>query len=107
MGDVALVEETVKRLSSYKGVVGVLIVNGEGIPVRSTMENDMSVQFGAMAAQLARQARGLVREAAPEDELEFVRLRSKRREVMIAPCYDKEQRLSLVVVQDPSGPDQP
>ena len=102
MGDVAQVEETVKRLSSQKGVVGVLIVNEAGVPIRSTLDPEASVQYGSMAAQLARQARGMVRAAAPEDELDFVRVRSKRREVMVAPCYDRGQKLSLVVVQDPN-----
>lgn len=103
MADVAQVEETVKRLASQKGVVGVLVVNSEGVPVRSTMEPEPSLQYGALAAQLASQARGLVREAAPDDELTFVRVRSKRREVMIAPGYNLgNQKLSLVVVQEPS-----
>ncbi len=34
MGDLSLVEETLKRISSYKGILGSVIINGDGIPVR-------------------------------------------------------------------------
>jgi hypothetical protein len=32
------VEETLKRISSHKGVHGILIVNVEGVPIRSTLD---------------------------------------------------------------------
>lgn len=42
--DLATVEETVKRLSSHKGVLGVLVINGDGVPIRSTLEHELSFQ---------------------------------------------------------------
>ena len=48
MADVSIVEETIKRISSHKGIVGVLIVNGDGIPIRSTLENSLSVQYAGL-----------------------------------------------------------
>ena len=44
MGDITMVEETLKRISSHKGILGVIIVNADGIPIRSTFENNVSVQ---------------------------------------------------------------
>ena len=100
--EVAQVEEMVKRLSDQKGVLGVIIANGEGTPIRSTMEPEQTVQYSGLAAALARQARSLVREVAPDDDLQFLRLRSNGREIMIAPQFDKDSQLSLMVVQDPA-----
>lgn len=34
MGDLSMVEETLKRISSHKGILGSVIINGEGIPIR-------------------------------------------------------------------------
>lgn len=79
--DTAQVEETVKRLSSHKGVQGVLVVNGDGVPIRSTLaEHELSVQYAALVTQLAGKARAAVRELAkePGDDLHSLRIRSKK-----------------------------
>jgi len=96
------VEEMVKRLSDQKGVTGVIILNGKGIPIRSTLDAERSTHYSGLVARLAAQARGFVREMEPADDLQFLRLRSNGREVMIAPNFDTEQNLSLVVIQDPT-----
>ena len=43
MGDIAQVEEAFKRVSSIKGCLGMMIMNGDGIAIRTTMENDVTV----------------------------------------------------------------
>ncbi len=96
------IEEIVKRLSDQKGVIGVLLASQEGIPIRSTMEPEKSSFYGALATQLARQAHGFMRNLNPEDGLQFLRLRSNGKEVIIAPHYDKEQSGLLMVVQNPA-----
>lgn len=99
--DTAQVEEIVKRLADQKGVVGVLISSQEGIPIRSTMESEQSAHYGARVTQLARHAHAFVRNLNPEDSLQFLRLRSNGKEIIIAPNFDKEQSFSLMVVQNP------
>ena len=91
MSDVAAVEETVKRLSSHKGVVGIVIVNGDGVPIRTTLDQELAVQYAALVSQLTLKARHMVRELAEDgtDDLQFLRVRSKRHEIMIAPGFDK------------------
>jgi dynein light chain roadblock-type len=39
------VEETIKRISSHKGVIGLIVVNQEGIPIRTTLDNSTTVQY--------------------------------------------------------------
>ena len=98
----AQVEETVARLAAQRGVLGVLVATAEGAPVRSTLGAAESAAYGALAARLSRAARDLVRDADPGDELTYLRVRSARREVMVAPSWDRGRALALVVVQDPA-----
>ena len=90
-------EETLKRLSSHKGVQGIVIVNSEGIPIRTTLDNSLTVQYSALITQLAAKARSVVRDLDPQNDLTFLRVRSKKHEIMVAP--DKEYL--LIVIQNP------
>jgi hypothetical protein len=66
------------------------------------MEPEQATKYSALVARLSDHARAFVRELAPEDDLQFLRLRSNGKEVMIAPNFDKEHNLSLTVVQSPT-----
>ena len=92
------VEETLKRISSHKGVQGILIVNSEGIPVRTTMDHSVCTQYAALITQLAAKARSCVRDLDPQNDLTFLRVRTKKHEIMVAPDKD----FILVVVQNPN-----
>ena len=37
------VEETLKRLVGHKGVIGTIVVNNEGVPIKSTLDNATTV----------------------------------------------------------------
>ncbi|XP_049880936.1 dynein light chain roadblock-type 2-like [Pectinophora gossypiella] len=90
-------EETVRKLATHKGVSGVIIINGEGIPIKSTLENHVSVQYAGLMSSLVDKAKAVVRDLDPTNDLTFLRIRSKKSEVMVAP--DKE--FILIVVQNP------
>lgn len=92
------VEETLKRIQSHKGVVGTIIVNSEGIPIKTTLDNTTTVQYAGLISSLAGKARSVVRDLDPADDLTFLRIRSKKHEIMVAP--DKE--FILIVVQTPT-----
>jgi len=91
------VEETLKRVQSHKGVKGVIIMTTEGIPIRSTMAVEETENYTALVSQLAMKAAGVVRSLDESDELAFLRIRSKKQEIMIAPDKD----YVLVVIQNP------
>ena len=113
------VEETLKRLMSHKGVKGVLIMNSEGIPIRSSLSPEETENYAALVSQLAQKAAGVVRTLDDSDEVDrlyyfllflsifylllflfqlaFLRIRSKKHEIMIAPDKD----YVLVVIQNP------
>lgn len=105
MGDITMVEETLKRISSHKGIIGVVIVNADGIPIRSTFENNVAVQYASLASHFTMKSRSAVKQLSkndPEEELQMIRIRSKKHEIMIAPDFDKAHEYQLIVVQNPS-----
>lgn len=93
----AEVEETLRRIQSHRGVKGVLIVSAAGVPIRSDLEPEDTKTYAALLSQLAKKASSVVRTLDETDELTFLRIRSKKHEIMIAPDPD----YLLIVVQRP------
>uniref|UniRef100_A0A3B3R4T4 Dynein light chain roadblock-type 2 n=1 Tax=Paramormyrops kingsleyae TaxID=1676925 RepID=A0A3B3R4T4_9TELE len=89
------VEETLKRIESRKGVIGTIVVNAEGIPIRTTLDNSTTVQYVGLLHHLAMKARNTVRELDPQNDLTFLRVRSRKHEIMVAPDKD----YLLIVIQ--------
>ena len=89
------IDDTIKRLSSHKGVVGVLVISNEGIPIRSTLDNALAVQYAALITQLSQKSQMVVQDIDAQDELEYLRVRTKKYEWMIAPNPD----YCLIVIQ--------
>ncbi|NXW56395.1 DLRB2 protein, partial [Eurystomus gularis] len=68
-----------------------------GIPIRTTPDTLTTVQYAGLLHQLTMKARLTVREIDPQNELTFLRIRSKKHEIMVAP----EKDYLLIVVQNP------
>jgi len=92
------IEDTLKRIQSHRGVKGVLIINNDGIPIRTNMNSEDSENYCSMLSQLVQKATSVVRTLDNNDDLTFLRVRSKQHEILIAP--DKEY--VLIVVQNPN-----
>ena len=54
------VEETLKRLVQHKAVIGTIVVNCEGIPIKSTLDNHTTTQYSGLINQLVDQAKVIV-----------------------------------------------
>lgn len=89
------VEDMLERIQTHKGVVGVVVVNEEGIPIRSTLDNATTLQYVSMSNTLCWIARGIVRDTDPQNDLKILRVRTKKNEIIMAP----EGRKSLIVIQ--------
>lgn len=94
----AEVDETMKRIQTHKGVQGVIILNNDGIPLKTTMEAATTVHITGLIHNLVHKARSVVRELDNQNELTFLRLRSKKHEIMCAPEHD----CMMVVIQGPA-----
>ena len=57
----AEVEETIRRLSSHKGVEGIVISTYEGVALRSTLSAELTTRYAGLMTQLVLRARGAVR----------------------------------------------
>ncbi|XP_017784071.1 PREDICTED: dynein light chain roadblock-type 2-like [Nicrophorus vespilloides] len=84
-------------MHTHEGVVGIIVINSEGIPIKSTLDNTITVQYAGLISSLAEKSRSVVRDLDPSNDLLFIRIRSKKHEIMVAP--DKE--FILLVVQTP------
>ncbi|KAL3774093.1 hypothetical protein ACHAWO_008489 [Cyclotella atomus] len=94
-------EETVARIRSHKGVEAVIIMDRRGAVIQSTLSEDQSTAHASALSELTGKASNVVgmlnqNEEDGDDELTFLRLRSKQREVMISP----EKGFILVVIQN-------
>ena len=92
------IEETLNRIKTHKGVSGIVIVNTEGVPIRSTLDAKLTLQYSALISQLAAKARSVVRDLDPQNDLTFLRILSKKHEIMVSPDKD----FILIVIQDPN-----
>ncbi|XP_071823560.1 dynein light chain roadblock-type 2-like [Apostichopus japonicus] len=92
------VEESLKRIQQMKGVIGIIVINAEGIPVKTTLDNSTTVQYAGLIHSLTAKSRSTVRDLDPQNDLTFLRIRSKKHEIMVAP----EKEFLLIVVQNPS-----
>ncbi|XP_069112630.1 dynein light chain roadblock-type 2-like isoform X2 [Argopecten irradians] len=92
------VEETLKRIQAHKGVIGIIVVNAEGIPIRTSLDNSTTVQYANLLTNLTMKARSVVRDIDPQNDLTFLRVRSKKHEILVAP----EKDYLLITIQNPS-----
>ncbi|KAF8282493.1 dynein light chain [Trypanosoma cruzi] len=92
------IEELVKQITDHPGVQGLIIVNTEGIPIRHTFQEQsrpLAVQYCALFQSLAMKARTAVVELDNNNDLLFLRVRSKKHEVLVAP----DTKYLLIVIQ--------
>ena len=56
-----------------------------GLPIKTTLDNSATLQHAALLHQLTAKARSVVRDIDPQNDLTFLRIRSKKNEIMVAP----------------------
>ena len=92
------IEELIKQVTGHQGVQGFIIVNQEGIPIRHSFTDAsrlLAIQYAALLQQLAQKAKNAIHELEPTNDLVFLRLRSKKHEILVAP----ESKYLLIVIQ--------
>ena len=102
MSEALIVDETLKRITSHKGCVGSIVVNADGIVLKSTFENAVAVQYAALVSHLVLKTRSAVRQLSrgkEDDDLRTIRVKSQKHEVIVVPEFDKVQGYTLIVVQ--------
>ena len=93
------VEETLNRINTHMGVLGVIIVNKKGVAIKSTMKQDETINNGALITNFMDKATNTIKSLHPEEEITFIKIRSQIYEIMIAP----DREFTMIVLQDPSN----
>ncbi|KAH8604873.1 Roadblock LC7 domain [Trypanosoma vivax] len=90
------VESVLEHITYTKGVVGVVVCNNEGEPIRDSfqdLDRSRAVAYSRLAADLARDAAMLF---TADETLDTLRVRSRNNEIIIKSHED----LLLVVIQE-------
>ena len=105
-------KETMNRISSHQAVLAVMVLNAEGNVVTQSGSQEV-VGDPLLLKKVIQTAKSYVQsipaeaaggeeqqdgEQTPDDDISFVRIRTKHEEILVAPKND----YMLVVVQDPS-----
>lgn len=90
-------DEKFQELASTKTVRGVLILNSDGAPIKTSLEPKATDSYASMLHEIVGLARKLFLENDPNNDLTFVRFRLKKHEIMVAP----DKQYYLVVIHHP------
>ena len=95
----AVIEETFNKVNTHKGIEGIILSDSEGVPIKSTFnESEKTLYYTTSASMFVKKCRNVVKELIEED-LTFIRIRTKLNEIMIAP----ENDFIFIVVQNPAA----
>ena len=94
-------EACIRRISAHRGVKAIYILNDEGKIIKSSGEDEDSKTVCSVLHNLVVHTRGAVRDIQVEDRLKFLRVRTDKHELLIAP-EQVDGKYTLVVIQDPS-----
>nr|CAB61260.1 putative bithoraxoid-like protein [Spermatozopsis similis] len=93
------IQATLERIQKHKGVLGTIIIDHNGVTLHSTLDDKTTAEYTELIPALSMLAKNLVRDVDPQNDLDFLRVRSLKHEIMVAP---KEEFL-LIVIQDPAA----
>ena len=86
----------IKRINNRHDVVGLVVLNQEGLQVKSTLDKSSTALYVTHMNHLIESARGCIRDIDPQNQLLVLRMRTKKNEVMVVPDKD----YTLLVVQN-------
>ena len=92
------VEQTLKRIQSHRGVQGILIADGSGRTIKTTMNAEEANRHASILTTLTTKAKSAVRELDERNKLTFMSLKTSNNEIMIA--VDAHDQFLLIVLQN-------
>ncbi|EQC37210.1 dynein light chain roadblock-type [Saprolegnia diclina VS20] len=91
------VEETLERIKNHKGVEGYVIADKNGAVLRRHphMDTASAERYSSFMKELTTKARGVVRDLNPKNDLQYLRIRLKKFEILVA----HEKEFLVIVIQ--------
>ena len=93
------VDEYLKAITQCKGVDKIIIMSGDGFPIKTTIVGEDITQYTYTYWHLAKKATQLVKMIDYNDDARLVRFRSKKNETLMA--LDPENGYIMIIVQTP------
>ncbi|XP_034474826.1 dynein light chain roadblock-type 1 [Drosophila innubila] len=90
------VEEMLKRFAGVKNIVGIIVVDYDGIAIKSTLENQQSVHYAAHMQTLTEKARQVIFDLDATNEFLSMRMRTTLFEIMLVP----QENFFIIVIQN-------
>jgi dynein light chain roadblock-type len=100
-------EATLKRLSTYPGVEGIILTNEEGQLHYTSLDNNVTFILTPKLLAFAEMARSAIRDISPTDNLISLRLRTRHKEVMVVAPKDGIRIIAIQKINTSSQPVQP
>jgi len=95
-------EATLKRLSTYAGVEGIILTNEEGQLQYTSLDNNVTFIITPKLLAFAEMARSAVRDICPTDNLISLRLRTRQKEIMVVAPKDGIRVIAMQKLNLPS-----
>ncbi|KAH8377129.1 hypothetical protein KR093_003596 [Drosophila rubida] len=92
----AEVEEMLKRFMGMKNIVGIIVVDYDGIAIKSTLDNTQSVLYAAHMHLLTEKARQVIFDLDATNEFTSMRMRTTYFEIMLMPL----EHFFIIVLQN-------
>ena len=78
-----------------------IVVNAAGMVTKTTLDNTTTAKITSMVSAITVQAKSVVRDLDPINDLKFLRMRSSRTEILIAPGplrenYESKYKSSII-----------
>ena len=83
-----------------RGVLGVLILDGSGAVIRTTMDERAVAKYASPVQQLLQRAHGVVG-LTKGDRLQMLCVRTSKHEMLL--CSERNQAYSILVIQNPNA----
>lgn len=91
------IEERLKKFLAYPGVKATIVINHEGIPIKTSLtDNAIAVQYAALVTRLTEKLRAVIKEMDASNEFRWIRVRTVKEEIIVAP----EKEFIVVLVQE-------
>ena len=89
-----------KGLGNQPGVIGTMVINSNGLPIRTTFKENESIHYAALVSEFFRKTKSSVEPLMDGTPIDAIRIRSNKEEIIIIP--DTKVDAILIVVQDAS-----